>query len=73
MKQKVEALEARLEWAERRALLGGEVIKYLSTLAQMPEDAALLYTVHGMKVSHEIGKSARILLEKLSESTHHNG
>ena len=71
LKQKVEELERRLEAAQRKNALLDETIDYIFTLAQMPEDAALLYTLHDIRISHQIGKSARVLLGKLNESTHH--
>ena len=64
MRQVVDHLEARLRDAERKAKLADEMRDYIETLAQMPDDATLLYVLSGMQVAHSIGKSARVLLEK---------
>ena len=64
MRQVVDRLEARLMDAERKAQLADEMREYLETLAQMPSDATLLYTLSDMRVQHSIGQSARVLLER---------
>lgn len=67
MKQKVDALESALKTAERKAALVDEMHDYITTLAEMPEDAVLLYTLSGMRISHGIGSSARVLLARLND------
>lgn len=59
-------LEADVAYWQKRAELLPEVRQYIACLAEMPEDAVLLYTRHGMQIQHEIGLSARRLLEKIA-------
>ena len=65
MRQVVDHLEARLRDAERKAAHADEMRDYIETLAQMPDDATLLYTLSGMCVQHSIGRSARVLLGRM--------
>ena len=65
-KQKIAELERRLKSAEERSRYAEELYEYVMDLAKMPDDAVLYFTVHNMRTSHQIGKSARCLLEKLN-------
>lgn len=62
---RIAELEKTIEALKERCALAQEVIDYVRAMAAMPEDAVLLYTASGMRVSHEIGKSARVLLGRL--------
>ena len=59
-------LAASQRWEKHWRDLAQETREYLETLAQMPEDAVLLYTLSGVRTSHAIGKSARVLLSKFA-------
>ena len=66
MRQVVDRLEAQLKDVERKATRADEMRDYIETLAQMPDDATLLYVLSGMQVAHSIGRSARVLLERMN-------
>jgi hypothetical protein len=64
--KRIEELEQQVEWLKKKTLLTGEITAYLKTLAEMPEDAVLLYKLTDQTIQHSIGRSARVLLEKVS-------
>jgi hypothetical protein len=62
---RIQELEAQLEFWKKASGVHDDLTHYLRLLAELPEDAVLLYTLTGQKMSHEIGKSARVLLAKV--------
>lgn len=64
---RIKELEDRIAELHKRSTLHAEALDYIRSLAQLPEDAVLLYTMTGNRVSHEIGKSARLLLTRLEK------
>lgn len=65
---RIAELEAQLAAMRKRVEVPREVISYIERLAQMPDDAVLLYAISGSRVSHEIGRSARIVLDKIKSN-----
>ena len=63
--KRIKELEADVAWWRAKSEVASEVRDYLKTLAEMPEDSVLLYTLSGQRIQHSIGKSARVLLEKM--------
>ena len=61
IKSKVEELEREILHWKRKARIADEVRRYLEDLSQLPDDAVLLYTMTGIEVQHEIGKSAKAI------------
>jgi hypothetical protein len=62
---RIQELETEIAAAEKRLAAHQGIRAFLEDLAQLPEDAVLLYTLSGQRVQHEIGKSARIALRAL--------
>lgn len=67
IKQKVDELERRLKIAEKELLCVDYLRHYLRTLSETPDDAVLIYTIGGMRVTHSIGKSARVALKMIEQ------
>ena len=62
---RIKELEYDISWWRKKAKIADEVKDYLETLAEMPDDAVLLYTIGGIKMQHEIGKIAKVLLDRI--------
>lgn len=64
---RIAELEREIEILRSRNKLSEEVIDYILDLTKMPEDAVLFYRIGSQEVFHEIGLSARVLLEKIAK------
>lgn len=62
---RIAELEHMLKEAKARAKVAAEVIDFVRELSELPEDAVLLYTLTGQRMSHQIGLTARRVLEKI--------
>lgn len=65
--KRIEELEADVSYWRKRSEVRDDVKHYLDTLSEMPDDAVLLYTLTGMRVQHEIGKTSKVLLGKMND------
>ena len=63
---RIAELERALEHAREREKIKDEVISFVRELSELPEDAVLLYTLTGQRMSHQIGLTARRVLEKIA-------
>jgi len=63
---RIQELESDVAYWRNKATIHDDIVHYLKVLAEMPEDAVLLYTLDGTRIQHEIGLSARILFSKVS-------
>lgn len=63
--KRIKELEADVAYWRKAALVHDDIKHYLKTLAEMPEDAVLTYSLSGMRMQHEIGRSVRALMHKV--------
>lgn len=63
---RIAELEQEVNRLRKKAEIPEEVMGYIQDLANMPEDAVLIYALTGQTISHAIGRSARVLLDKLN-------
>jgi hypothetical protein len=61
---RIQELEAQVEYWKRRADINSQLRGFIETIAELPEDAVLLYTLTGQRMSFELSKAARRMLEK---------
>ncbi len=63
--KRIQELEEEIRRLNKYGSLQDEVKDYLKELAEMPEDAVLIYRLGDQqKITHQIGMSARILVAK---------
>jgi hypothetical protein len=62
---RIQELEQEIEILRRQQTIPEAALDFIRTLAEMPEDAVLLYTLTGQRVQCEVGRAAKILMEKL--------
>lgn len=62
---RIQELEAQLEAERRKSALTQAIRDFIVIIAQLPDDAVLLYTVSGQRVQCEVGRAAKCLLSRL--------
>lgn len=61
-------LEQQIKRLNKYGSVSDEMADYIKTLAEMPEDAVLIYRIGGQTITHQIGLSARRLVEKIDSA-----
>ena len=67
---RIAELERLLAEERLKGKIASNVMDFVRGLAQLPEDAVLLYTLTGQRMSHQIGLSARCLLQQQEKEPH---
>jgi len=65
--ERIKELERELSQLRGQVKISNSVREYIDTLCVLPEDAVLLYSLSGMRIQHEIGKSARVLRQAFQQ------
>lgn len=64
-KDRILELERTIKHLNKYGSVADEMADYIKELAEMPEDAVLIYRISGQTITHQIGMSARILFAKI--------
>jgi hypothetical protein len=64
-KQKFASLEQKIVELESEVRLKKEMAEFIKVLAEMPDDAVLLYTHCGMSIQNDVGRAAKAFIQRM--------
>jgi thioredoxin-like negative regulator of GroEL len=65
---RIQELEQEIAILRQQRTIPEAALDFIRTLAEMPEDAVIMYTLSGgQSIQCEVGRAAKILMEKLNE------